>query len=123
MDADLRARFNAAWTPEIHRRVRQDIERRVGCPIPFPISETPVFLPYDVKATGHGITVDGDELTVLQERDPKNLPWKDLGVDVVIESTGFFTKRDTAAYHLEAGAPLVIVSAPCDGAMCTRPVP
>src|SRR4051795_4988277 len=59
-------------------------------------------LPYDVKATGHGITVDGDELTVLQERDPKNLPWKDLGIDVVIESTGFFTKRDTAAYHLEA---------------------
>ena len=76
-------------------------------------------LPYDVKATGHGITVDGDELTVLQERDPKNLPWKDLGVDVVIESTGFFTKRDTAAYHLEAGAPLVIVSAPCDGADAT----
>jgi glyceraldehyde 3-phosphate dehydrogenase len=76
-------------------------------------------LPYDVKATGHGITVDGDELSVLQERDPKNLPWKELGVDVVIESTGFFTKRDTAAYHLEAGAPLVIVSAPCDGADAT----
>jgi hypothetical protein len=49
MDADLRARFNAAWTPEIHRRVRQDLERRVGCPIPFPIAETPVFLPHDVK--------------------------------------------------------------------------
>ena len=76
-------------------------------------------LPNDVKATGHGITVDGDELTVLQERDPKSLPWKDLGVDVVIESTGLFTKRDTAAYHLEAGAPLVIVSAPCDAADAT----
>jgi glyceraldehyde 3-phosphate dehydrogenase len=76
-------------------------------------------LPSDVKATGHGITVDGEELTVLQERDPKNLPWRELGVDVVIESTGFFTKRDTAAYHLEAGAPLVIVSAPCDGADAT----
>src|SRR3954454_4737400 len=76
-------------------------------------------LPYDVKATGHGITVDGDELTVLQERDPKNLPWKDLGIDVVIESTGFFTKRDTAAQHLAGGAPLVIVSAPCDGADAT----
>jgi glyceraldehyde 3-phosphate dehydrogenase len=58
-------------------------------------------------------------LTVLSERDPKNLPWGDLGVDVVIESTGFFTKRDKAAYHLEAGAPLVIVSAPCDGADAT----
>ena len=56
---------------------------------------------------------------MLQERDPKNLPWKELGVDVVIESTGFFTKRDTAAYHLEAGAPLVIVSAPCDAADAT----
>jgi glyceraldehyde 3-phosphate dehydrogenase len=73
-------------------------------------------LPNDVKATGHGITVDGDELTVLQERDPKNLPWADLGVDVVIESTGFFTKRDAAAAHLDAGAKLVIVSAPSDGA-------
>jgi glyceraldehyde 3-phosphate dehydrogenase len=76
-------------------------------------------LPYDVKASAKGITVDGDELTVLQERDPKNLPWKDLGVDVVVESTGFFTKRGMAAYHLEAGAPLVIVSAPCDGADAT----
>jgi glyceraldehyde 3-phosphate dehydrogenase len=56
---------------------------------------------------------------VLQERDPKNLPWGELGVDVVIESTGIFTKRDTAAYHLEGGAPLVIVSAPCDGADAT----
>jgi glyceraldehyde 3-phosphate dehydrogenase len=73
-------------------------------------------LPNDVKATGHGITVDGDELAVLQERDPKNLPWGDLGVDVVIESTGFFTKRDAAAAHLDAGASLVIVSAPSEGA-------
>ena len=73
-------------------------------------------LPNDVKATGHGITVDGDELTVLQERDPKNLPWADLGVDVVIESTGLFTNRDKAAAHLDAGAPLVIVSAPSEGA-------
>ena len=52
-------------------------------------------------------------------RDPNELPWGDLGVDVVIESTGFFTSRDTAAPHLEAGAPLVIVSAPCDGADAT----
>jgi glyceraldehyde 3-phosphate dehydrogenase len=72
-----------------------------------------------VKATKNGISVDGDELRVLSERDPKKLPWGELGVDVVIESTGFFTKRDTAAYHLEGGAPLVIVSAPCDGADAT----
>jgi glyceraldehyde 3-phosphate dehydrogenase len=56
---------------------------------------------------------------VLSERDPKNLPWGDLGVDVVIESTGFFTARDKAAFHLEAGAPLVIVSAPSSGADAT----
>ena len=72
-----------------------------------------------VKVSKKGITVDGDELLVLSERDPKNLPWGDLGVDVVIESTGFFTKRDAAAQHLAGGAPLVIVSAPCDGADAT----
>ena len=56
---------------------------------------------------------------MLSERDPKQLPWSDLGVDVVVESTGFFATRDTAAYHLEGGAPLVIVSAPCTGADAT----
>ncbi len=76
-------------------------------------------LPYEVKATPNGISVDGDEIQVLSERDPKALPWSDLGVDVVIESTGFFTKRGAAAAHLEAGAPLVIVSAPSDGADAT----
>jgi glyceraldehyde 3-phosphate dehydrogenase len=76
-------------------------------------------LPYDIKVAKGGISVDGDVLKVLSEREPKNLPWGDLGVDVVIESTGIFTKRDTAAYHLEGGAPLVIVSAPCDAADAT----
>jgi glyceraldehyde 3-phosphate dehydrogenase len=56
---------------------------------------------------------------VLAERDPKALPWGDLGVDLVIESTGIFTDRDKAAMHLEAGAPLVIVSAPSNGADAT----
>jgi glyceraldehyde 3-phosphate dehydrogenase len=73
-------------------------------------------LPGTIKETKNGIHIDGEDLQVLSHRDPKNLPWGDLGVDVVIESTGFFTKRDTAAAHLEAGARLVIVSAPCDGA-------
>ncbi len=73
-------------------------------------------LPQTIKATKNGISVDGDELRVLSVRDPKELPWGELGVDVVIESTGIFTTRDTAAYHLLGGAPLVIVSAPCDGA-------
>jgi len=53
-------------------------------------------LPFTIKASKGGITVDGDELRVLQERDPKQLPWGELGIDVVIESTGIFTKRDTA---------------------------
>jgi glyceraldehyde 3-phosphate dehydrogenase len=76
-------------------------------------------LPNDIKVSKNGISVDGVEIKVLSERDPKNLPWGELGVDVVIESTGFFTKRDAAAAHLEGGAPLVIVSAPCDGADAT----
>lgn len=76
-------------------------------------------LPNTIKAVKGGISVDGDVLQVLSERDPKNLPWGDLGVDVVIESTGFFTSKATASAHLEGGAPLVIVSAPCDNADAT----
>jgi glyceraldehyde 3-phosphate dehydrogenase len=66
----------------------------------------------DVKATSDGITVDGDEFKVLSVKDPAQLPWKDLGVDVVFESTGLFTDRDAAAKHLTAGAKKVIVTAP-----------
>jgi len=76
-------------------------------------------LPGTVKATKGGISVDGDELQVLSVRNPAELPWGELGVDVVIESTGIFTTRDAAAQHLDGGAPLVIVSAPCDGADAT----
>ncbi|HST70729.1 MAG TPA: type I glyceraldehyde-3-phosphate dehydrogenase [Solirubrobacterales bacterium] len=69
--------------------------------------------PGEVSSSGDdSITVDGDELKILSERDPAQLPWGDLGVDVVIESTGFFTKREDAAKHLEAGAKKVIISAP-----------
>jgi glyceraldehyde 3-phosphate dehydrogenase len=76
-------------------------------------------LPDEIKATDTAIQVGGDELRVLQERDPKELPWGDLGVDVVVESTGIFTSREKAALHLDAGAPLVIVSAPSSGADAT----
>src|SRR3954452_14802925 len=68
-----------------------------------------------VKATGDGIDVDGRSIKVLAERDPGNLPWGDLGVDVVIESTGFFTDRENAAKHLAGGEKKVIVSAPPKG--------
>jgi glyceraldehyde 3-phosphate dehydrogenase len=68
--------------------------------------------PGGVEVDGDTIVAGDDELKVLSERDPANLPWGDLGVDVVIESTGFFTARADAAKHLEAGAKKVIISAP-----------
>jgi glyceraldehyde 3-phosphate dehydrogenase len=66
----------------------------------------------DVKASGEGISVNGDEFKVLAVKDPAQLPWKDLGVDVVFESTGLFTDRDSAAKHIAAGAKKVIITAP-----------
>ena len=68
--------------------------------------------PGDIEEREGAIAVDGTEIKILAERDPANLPWADLGVDVVIESTGLFTKRDDAAKHLAAGAKKVIISAP-----------
>jgi glyceraldehyde 3-phosphate dehydrogenase (phosphorylating) len=73
-------------------------------------------LPYPVKSTQGGIKVGDEELQVLSVRNPAELPWGDLGVDLVVESTGLFSARDKAAVHLDAGAPLVVVSAPSDGA-------
>src|SRR4051812_10872368 len=69
-------------------------------------------LDQDVSVGDGSITVGKDELKLLSERDPKELPWRDLDVDIVIESTGFFTDRDGAAQHLEAGAAKVVISAP-----------
>jgi glyceraldehyde 3-phosphate dehydrogenase len=66
----------------------------------------------EVKVTSDGISIGGDEFKVFAERDPKALPWGDLGVDVVIESTGIFTDGEKAAAHIEGGAPRVIISAP-----------
>jgi glyceraldehyde 3-phosphate dehydrogenase len=70
--------------------------------------------PFDgeVEAVEAGIRVDGEELRLLNERDPAALPWKDLGVDVVLESTGLFTKREKAQAHLDAGGGKVVISAP-----------
>ncbi|MEX0691010.1 MAG: type I glyceraldehyde-3-phosphate dehydrogenase [Gemmatimonadales bacterium] len=68
--------------------------------------------PGEVVAVDGGIRVDGRTLKVLSERDPAKLPWKDLKVDIVLESTGIFTDRDKAALHLAAGAKKVIISAP-----------
>src|SRR6476661_10587249 len=68
--------------------------------------------PGTVEVDDGGLRVDGKELKVLAERNPGDLPWAGLGVDVVIESTGFFTDRDKAAAHLDAGARKVVISAP-----------
>jgi glyceraldehyde 3-phosphate dehydrogenase len=68
--------------------------------------------PGEVEEADGSLTVDGKEIRVLSERDPAQLGWGDMGVEVVIESTGLFTKRDDAAKHLEAGAKKVIISAP-----------
>ena len=67
---------------------------------------------YAVEVTDGGIAIDGKEIRILSERDPAALPWKDLDVPVVLESTGFFTDRDGAGKHLEAGASKVVISAP-----------
>jgi glyceraldehyde 3-phosphate dehydrogenase len=71
--------------------------------------------PGEVTATETSIFADGDELKVLAEKDPANLPWKELGARIVIESTGLFTKREDADKHIGAGAEKVIISAPAKG--------
>ncbi len=69
----------------------------------------------DVGTGEDSIVIDGDEIQVLSEKDPANLPWKDLGVDVVLESTGRFTRAEDAAKHITAGARKVVISAPAKG--------
>jgi glyceraldehyde 3-phosphate dehydrogenase len=71
------------------------------------------------KAVDGGLEIAGDKIRVLSEKDPTKLPWKSLGVDVVLESTGHFSDRDKAAVHLDAGAKKVLVSAPSKGADLT----
>ncbi|TML85742.1 MAG: type I glyceraldehyde-3-phosphate dehydrogenase [Actinobacteria bacterium] len=71
--------------------------------------------PGDVQARDGSIVVDGHEMKMLAERDPAALPWDELGVDVVLESTGFFTDREKAQAHIDAGAKKVVISAPATG--------
>lgn len=72
-------------------------------------------LPQKIEAKDSSILVEGKEYKVMCEKDPKNLPWKDLDVDIVIESTGLFREREQASLHLEAGAKKVVISAPAKG--------
>jgi glyceraldehyde 3-phosphate dehydrogenase len=69
----------------------------------------------DVKAAADSITIDGDQIKILAEKDPAKLPWKSLGVDVVLESTGRFTNAEDASKHIDGGAKKVIISAPAKG--------
>ncbi|MDP9296472.1 MAG: type I glyceraldehyde-3-phosphate dehydrogenase [Actinomycetota bacterium] len=69
----------------------------------------------EIKVSDRGISVDGDDLRVTAERDPANLPWKELGAQVVVESTGLFTDREKAEAHISAGAEKVVISAPAKG--------
>src|SRR5512140_835247 len=69
----------------------------------------------DVEAGDNSIIVDGDEIRILSEKDPAALPWKELGVDIVLESTGRFTSAPDARKHIDAGAKKVIISAPAKG--------
>ena len=71
--------------------------------------------PGTVSVEGDYLVVDGDRFKVLSERDPANLPWGDLGCDIVVESTGFFRTREAASAHLKAGAKKVVISAPAKG--------
>jgi glyceraldehyde 3-phosphate dehydrogenase (phosphorylating) len=69
----------------------------------------------EVAVSDEGLSIDGDDLQVLAERDPANLPWKELGVRIVVESTGLFTEREKAEAHISAGAEKVVISAPAKG--------
>src|SRR4051794_16022647 len=68
--------------------------------------------PDEIETADEGLVVAGKKVAVLSERDPASLPWADMGVEIVVESTGFFTKREGAAKHLDAGARKVVISAP-----------
>ena len=75
---------------------------------------------YTVEAKPDGLIVDGKFIKVFSEKDPEKLPWKELGIDVVVESTGIYTDREGASKHLKAGAKKVLISAPAKGVDITE---
>ena len=75
--------------------------------------------PGEVVVIGNNMKINGDEIRVVAERDPKKLPWKELNIDLVLECTGLFTSKEKASAHLEAGAKKVLISAPATGVDAT----
>jgi glyceraldehyde 3-phosphate dehydrogenase len=102
--------------PEVEIAAVNDLTSAAECAHLFKYDSNYGTYPGDVKATADGITIDGKAIRVLAERDPGKLPWKDLGVDVVIESTGLFTDAAKARAHIDGGgAKKVLISAPAKG--------
>jgi glyceraldehyde 3-phosphate dehydrogenase len=102
--------------PDVEIAAVNDLTSAKECAHLFKYDSNYGTFPGTVTTTDDGITIDGRSIKVLAERDPGKLPWKDLGVDVVIESTGFFTKAEKARAHIDGGgAKKVIISAPATG--------
>ena len=105
--------FRAAMKePDIEVVAINDLTSAESCMHLLKFDSVHGILDADVKVDGHDLVVNGRKVKVFSEKDPAKIPWGDMGVDVVIEATGLFTKRDDAANHLEAGARKVIISAP-----------
>jgi glyceraldehyde 3-phosphate dehydrogenase len=102
--------------PDVEIAAVNDLTSAKECAHLFKFDSNYGTFPGSVTTTADGITIDGKSIKVLAERDPGKLPWKDLGVDVVVESTGFFTNAEKARAHIDGGgAKKVIISAPATG--------
>ncbi|HEB12259.1 MAG TPA: type I glyceraldehyde-3-phosphate dehydrogenase [Actinobacteria bacterium] len=112
--------FRAAMKePDIEVVAVNDLTSAESCMHLLKFDSVHGVLDADVEVDGSDLVVNGRKVKVFSEKDPAKIPWGDMGVDVVVEATGLFTKRDDAAKHLEAGARKVIISAPAKGADVT----
>ena len=112
--------FRAAMKePDIEVVAVNDLTSAESCMHLLKVDSVHGVLDADVEVDGSDLVVNGRKVKVFSEKDPAKIPWGDMGVDVVVEATGLFTKRDDAAKHLEAGARKVIISAPAKGADVT----
>ena len=108
----LKALFESARTGELEILAINDLGDADSNAYLTKYDTTHGIFPFDVKVKGDALVIDGKEIKVFAERDPEKLPWGDLGVDVVLECTGFFRTRELAGKHLTAGAKKVVLSAP-----------